>query len=90
MIKQLSNSVKYIGVDDLDLDLFESQYIVPEGIAYNSYLILDSKTAILDTVDVRKAYEWKSQLADALEGRQPDYLVIHHLEPDHSALIGWV
>jgi len=90
MIKQLSTTVKYIGVDDLDLDLFESQYIVPEGMAYNSYLINDSKIAIMDTADARKGYEWKSQLAEALEGRQPDYLVVHHLEPDHSALIGWV
>ena len=90
MIKQLSTTVKYIGVDDLDLDLFESQYIVPEGMAYNSYLINDSKIAIMDTADARKGYEWKSQLAEALEGRQPDFLVVHHLEPDHSALIGWV
>ena len=89
MIKQLNSKVKYIGTDDLDLDLFESQYIVPEGISYNSYLILDSKVAILDTADARKAEEWKSNLAQALEGRQPDYLVVHHLEPDHSALIVW-
>ena len=90
MIKSLSNSVKYIGVDDLDLDLFESQYIVPDGMAYNSYLITDAKIAILDTADARKDYEWKSNLAEALEGRTPDYLVVHHMEPDHSALIGWV
>ena len=89
MIKQLNDKVKYIGTDDLDLDLFESQYIVPEGISYNSYLILDSKTAILDTADCRKSDEWKANLKDALEGRQPDYLVVHHLEPDHSALIAW-
>ena len=89
MIKQLNSKVKYIGTDDLDLDLFESQYIVPEGISYNSYLILDSKVAILDTADARKAEEWKFNLAQALEGRQPDYLVVHHLEPDHSALIVW-
>ena len=72
MIKSLSNSVKYIGVDDLDLDLFESQYIVPDGMAYNSYLITDAKIAILDTADARKDYEWKSNLAEALEGRTPD------------------
>ena len=89
MIKSLNSKVKYIGTDDLDLDLFESQYIVPEGISYNSYLILDQKTAILDTADARKAEEWKANLSEALEGRQPDYLVIHHLEPDHSALILW-
>ena len=89
MIKQLNAKVKYIGTDDFDLDLFESQYIVPEGISYNSYLILDQKTAILDTADARKAEEWKANLSEALDGRQPDYLVIHHLEPDHSALILW-
>ena len=90
MIKQLNDKVKYIGTDDLDLDLFEGQYIVPEGISYNSYLILDSKVAILDTADARKAEEWKENLSEALEGRQPDYLIVHHLEPDHSALIAWV
>ena len=89
MIKPLNAKVKYIGTDDFDLDLFESQYIVPEGISYNSYLILDQKTAILDTADARKAEEWKANLSEALEGRQPDYLVIHHMEPDHSALILW-
>ena len=90
MIKNLSDKVKYIGVDDLDLDLFESQYIVPEGMAYNSYVILDDKVAILDTADARKADEWKANLSEALAGRQPDYLVVHHMEPDHSALIAWV
>lgn len=89
MIKNLSDKVKYIGVDDLDLDLFESQYIVPEGMAYNSYVILDDKVAILDTADARKADEWKSNLSEALAGRKPDYLVVHHMEPDHSALIAW-
>ena len=90
MVKSLNETVKYIGVDDLDLDLFEGQYIVPEGMAYNSYLILDEKVAILDTVDARKGGEWKVQLSAALDGREPDYLVVHHLEPDHSALIAWV
>ena len=90
MIKNLSDKVKYIGVDDLDLDLFESQYIVPEGMAYNSYVILDDKVAVMDTADARKADEWKSNLREALAGRQPDYLVVHHMEPDHSALIAWV
>jgi flavorubredoxin len=89
MIKNLSDKVRYIGVDDLDLDLFESQYIVPEGMAYNSYVILDDKVAILDTADARKADEWKANLREALAGRQPDYLVVHHMEPDHSALIAW-
>ena len=89
MVKNLSDKVKYIGVDDLDLDLFESQYIVPEGMAYNSYVILDDKVAVLDTADARKADEWKANLKEALCGRQPDYLVVHHMEPDHSALIAW-
>lgn len=89
MIKNLSDKVRYIGVDDLDLDLFESQYIVPEGMAYNSYVILDDKVAILDTADARKADEWKANLREALAGRQPDFLVVHHMEPDHSALIAW-
>ena len=90
MIRNLSDKVKYIGVDDLDLDLFESQYIVPEGMAYNSYIILDDKVAIMDTADARKADEWKANLKEGLAGRQPDYLVVHHMEPDHSALIEWV
>lgn len=89
MIRNLSDKVRYIGVDDLDLDLFESQYIVPEGMAYNSYVILDDKVAIMDTADARKAAEWKANLQEALAGRQPDYLVVHHMEPDHSALIAW-
>ena len=90
MIKNLNDKVKYIGVDDLDLDLFESQYIVPEGMAYNSYLILDDKVAIMDTADARKADDWKANLMEGLAGRKPDYLVVHHMEPDHSALIAWV
>ncbi len=89
MIRQLNNKVFYIGSDDESIDLFESQYIVPEGVSYNSYLITDSKTAILDTSDARKADEWKESLEGALAGRQPDYLVVHHMEPDHSALIAW-
>ena len=89
MVKSLNESVKYIGVDDLDLDLFESQYVVPEGMAYNSYLILDEKTAILDTVDARKGEAWKVRLTEALDARKPDYLVVHHMEPDHSSLIAW-
>lgn len=89
MIKKLDKNTVYIGIDDLDLDLFESQYIVPEGISYNSYLILNDKVAILDTTDSRKAEDWKKNLAEALAGRKPDYLVVHHMEPDHSALIAW-
>ena len=81
------NYIKYIGVDDLDIDLFESQYVVPEGMSYNSYLIEDEKIAIMDTADRRKGDEWKANLTAALAGRQPDYLVAHHMEPDHAALI---
>lgn len=75
----------YIGVDDLDVDLFEGQYTVPEGMAYNSYIILDEKTAVMDTVDKAKVDEWLAKLAAALDGKAPDYLVISHMEPDHSA-----
>ena len=81
------DSIKYIGVDDLDIDLFESQYIVPEGMSYNSYLIEDEKIAIMDTADRRKGDEWKANLQAALAGRKPDYLVAHHMEPDHASLI---
>ena len=87
MIKSITSGIQYIGVDDVDLDLFESQYIVPEGMAYNSYLILDEKVAIMDTVDARKGEEWMAQLEEALGGRKPDYLVVHHMEPDHSGSI---
>ena len=86
----ISDSIKYIGVDDLDIDLFESQYVVPEGMSYNSYLIDDEKIAVLDTADRRKGEEWKANLQAALNGRQPDYLVAHHMEPDHAALIAWM
>ena len=86
----ISDSIKYIGVDDLDIDLFESQYVVPEGMSYNSYLIDDEKIAVMDTADRRKGEEWKKNLTAALNGRQPDYLVAHHMEPDHSALIAWM
>ena len=86
----ISDSIKYIGVDDLDIDLFESQYVVPEGMSYNSYLIDDEKIAVMDTADRRKGEEWKANLTAALNGRQPDYLVVHHMEPDHSALIAWM
>ena len=83
----ISDTIKYIGVDDLDIDLFESQYVVPEGMSYNSYLIDDEKIAVMDTADRRKGEEWKTNLKAALNGRQPDYLVAHHMEPDHAALI---
>lgn len=90
MFKDISAAVRFIGVDDAGLDLFESQYEVPEGMSYNSYVILDDKVAVLDTADARKGEEWKANLADALDGRDPDYLVVHHMEPDHSALIAWM
>ena len=90
MTVSLNSTVKYIGVDDLDLDLFESQYVVPEGMSYNSYVILDDRIAIMDTADIRKEGQWKANLAEALSGRKPDYLVVHHMEPDHSALVAWV
>lgn len=83
-MKNFSDSIKYIGVDDTDIDLFEGQYIVPEGMAYNSYVILDEKIAVMDAVDARKANEWLENLDKTLNGRNPDYLVIQHLEPDHS------
>ena len=84
---KISDSIKYIGVDDKDIDLFESQYIVENGIAYNSYLILDEKIAVMDTVDKRKTDEWYNNLKTALNGKTPDYLVISHLEPDHASNI---
>lgn len=80
----IKNEIKYIGVDDTDLDLFESQYIIPNGISYNSYLILDEKVAIMDSVDARKYDEWREKLRVALDGRKPDYLVVQHMEPDHA------
>jgi len=87
MIKSVTDDIKYIGVDDLDLDLFESQYIVPEGMSYNSYLILDTKVAVMDSVDARMTGEWLQNLEAALQGRTPDFLVVHHMEPDHSGSI---
>lgn len=84
---KITDTIRYIGVDDLDIDLFESQYVVPEGMSYNSYVILDEKIAVMDTVDARKGEEWKANLTAVLDGRQPDYLVVHHMEPDHASLI---
>ena len=83
----ISDSVKYIGCDDTSIDLFESQYHVPNGVSYNSYLILDEKIAVMDTVDRRKTQEWLSDLERELQGKTPDYLVISHLEPDHAGNI---
>ena len=84
---EITSTIRYVGVDDLDIDLFESQYVVPEGMAYNSYIILDEKVAIMDTVDARKGAEWWTNVESVLAGRTPDYLVVQHLEPDHAALI---
>lgn len=81
----ISDAVRYIGADDTTIDLFESQYEVPNGVSYNSYVILDDKIAVMDTVDARKTDEWLSNLKAALDGRNPDYLIVSHLEPDHSA-----
>ena len=90
MIKNITEKIKYIGVDDTDIDLFESQYIVPNGVSYNSYVILDEKVAVMDTVDLRKCDEWLNNLATALEDRTPDYLIVQHLEPDHAGSIAKV
>lgn len=84
MIKSVSESIKYVGTDDKDIDIFEGQYTVPNGISYNSYVILDNKTAIMDTVDKRKSDEWFENLSTVLGDKIPDYLVVSHLEPDHS------
>lgn len=83
----ISDAIKYIGVDDKDIDLFESQYVVPNGISYNSYVILDEKICVLDTVDKRKTDEWVANLENVLDGKTPDYLIINHLEPDHASNI---
>ncbi len=83
----ITRDIAYIGVDDTDLDLFESQYIIPNGISYNSYLIKDEKIAIMDTADNRKIDEWLGNLRTALDGRTPDYLVVQHMEPDHAGCI---
>ena len=84
---KITDSIKYVGVDDLALDLFESQYIVPNGISYNSYIIDDEQVALLDTVDARMAAEWWQRVESALDGREPSYLIVHHAEPDHASLI---
>ncbi len=83
----ISENVKYIGVDDTTIDLFESQYKVPKGVSYNSYLILDEKTVVMDTVDLRCSEEWIKNLKETLQGRSVDYLVVSHVEPDHSGSI---
>ncbi len=81
----ITKGIKYIGVNDHDIDLFEGQYIVPNGMAYNSYAVIDEKTAIVDSVDARFAEEWLGNVEKALDGKAPDYLIVQHMEPDHSA-----
>ena len=82
---KITDDIVYIGVNDHELDLFEGQYEVPNGMAYNSYVIIDSKVAVMDSVEARFGSEWLGNLATALDGRAPDYLVVQHVEPDHSA-----
>ena len=84
---RITDSILYVGADDKDLDLFESQYIIPNGVSYNSYVIMDEKIAVMDTVDARRADEWLSNLDKVLAGKTPDYLVVSHMEPDHAANI---
>lgn len=83
-MKDITKGITYIGVDDMELDLFESLYCIPHGVSYNSYLIVDDKVAIMDAVDSRKCDEWLANLKVALAGRKPDYLIVHHMEPDHA------
>ncbi len=87
MIVKITDSVKYIGVNDRKIDLFEGMYIVPEGISYNSYVIIDEKIAVMDAVDKNFSDEWLRNLQNELDGKTPDYLVVHHMEPDHSASV---
>ncbi len=84
---KITDNISYVGVEDLDLDLFESQYVVPEGVTYNSYIIMDEKITIMDTVDKRKGDKWLENVEKVLDGKEPTYLVVSHLEPDHSANI---
>ncbi len=83
----ITDTIKYVGVNDHEVDLFEGQYVVPNGMAYNSYVIMDKKIAVMDTVDARFTHEWLDNLSEALKGKSPDYLVVQHMEPDHSANI---
>lgn len=86
-MQNVTDTIRYIGVDDKNIDLFESQYLVPNGVSYNSYLILDEKIAVMDSVDERGTKDWLVNLEQALDGRQPDYLVVSHMEPDHAGNI---
>ena len=87
MIKNINESIVYVGTDDHDIDLFEGMYDVPDGVSYNSYVILDEKITVMDTVDERKTDEWLKNVKEALNGKNPSYLVVQHMEPDHSASI---
>jgi len=87
MLKKITDTIIYVGANDRDVDLFEGQYVVPNGMAYNSYVILDEKIAVMDTIDQTKTGEWMKNIEKALNGRQPDYLVVQHMEPDHAASI---
>ena len=87
MLKKVTDTIIYVGANDHDVDLFEGQYVVPNGMAYNSYVILDEKVAVMDTIDQKKTGEWMKNIERALSGRQPDYLVVQHMEPDHAASI---
>ena len=81
MLKKVTNTIYYVGANDHDVDLFEGQYVVPNGMAYNSYVILDEKIAVMDTIDASKTSEWLANVAEVLAGRKPDYLVVQHMEP---------
>ena len=83
----ITNDIKYVGVNDRKIDLFEGQYVVPNGISYNSYVILDNKIAVMDTVDAAFTHEWLDNIQNVLGDKTPDYLIIQHMEPDHSANI---
>ena len=85
---QVTDSIRYVGVNDHQVDLFEGQYKVPNGMSYNSYVILDEKIAVMDTVDANFGEEWMANVKAVLDGRMPDYLIVQHMEPDHSANIG--
>ena len=87
ILMKITDSIKYVGVNDHQIDLFEGQYVVPLGMAYNSYVIMDEKIAVMDTVDVKFTDEWLGNLKEVLDGRKPDYLIVQHMEPDHSANI---
>lgn len=83
----ITKDIRYVGVNDRKIDLFEGQYIVPEGMAYNSYVIIDEKIAVMDSVDASFGEEWLGNIKAVLDGKEPDYIVVQHMEPDHSANI---